>query len=177
MEALEKNIEVWANRLLNEAAINIQMGEIESGDKMKVDNSSDDSMEIDREGAGANLFSKEGEARKEELLSTNNPKSGGVELCRSARNKIESGKIQERVEVVQEKNNEISGKISPFAVFNFVDSSLLEKLASTSNINLGRSTKDIANSISTIQVNEIAKATLLAAKQRILMTKQKEKRV
>lgn len=81
------------------------------------------------------------------------------------------------MEVVQEKNNEISGKISPFTVFIFVDSSLLEKLASTSNINLGRSTKDIANSISTIQVNEIAKATLLAAKQRILMTKQKEKRV
>lgn len=77
MEALEKNIEVWANRLLNEAAINIQMGEIESGDKMKVDNSSDDSMEIDREGAGPTYSAKRGRLEKRSCFQQTTPRAEG----------------------------------------------------------------------------------------------------
>jgi hypothetical protein len=75
----------------------------------------------------------------------------------------------------EEENNEISGALSSFAVLNSIDPFLLENIATASNIVLGKHADEISKTISTIQANEIAKATMLEAKQKILQAKQKEK--
>jgi hypothetical protein len=172
METLEKIIEIRVEKLLKEAVINIQPSksaeDCNSGENMQIDATSYESMEIDWDRVGENLFSKEGGVDKGSMLSKTINKSVGAELRRSARNKMDNSKIQEKVEAAKKKNNEISGTLSSFVVFNSIDSSLLENLASASNIILGRHADEISKTISTIQANEIAKATLLEAKQKIL---------
>jgi hypothetical protein len=101
-------------------------------------------------------------------------KSVGTELRRSTRNRADGTKIQEKAEAAKKKNNEIPGTLSSFAVLNSVEPVSLENVASASNIVLGKRAVEISKTISTIQAKEIAKATLLEAKQRILQAKQKE---
>jgi hypothetical protein len=64
METLEKNIEVRAEKLLKEDVIKIQSSKNVEGsnseENMETDVNSDESMEIDWDRVGENLFSKEG---------------------------------------------------------------------------------------------------------------------
>jgi hypothetical protein len=64
METLEKNIELGAKKLLICFVIKIQPSknaeESNSGENMQTDVNSDESMEIDWDRVGENLFSKEG---------------------------------------------------------------------------------------------------------------------
>jgi hypothetical protein len=64
METLEKNIEVRAEKLLKEDVIKIQSSKnvegSDSGENMQIDVNSDESMEIDWDRVGENLFSEEG---------------------------------------------------------------------------------------------------------------------
>jgi hypothetical protein len=177
METLEKNIEVRAEKLLKAAVIKIQSSknaeESNSGENMQTDVNSDESMEIEWDRVGENLFSKEG-ADKGSLLSNTMNKSVAVELRRSTRNRSDGIKIQEKTEAVKKKNNEISGTLSSFTVLNSIDPFSLENVATASNIVLGKHADEISKTISTIQPKEIAKATLLEAKQKILQAKQKE---
>jgi hypothetical protein len=77
--------------------------------------------------------------------------------------------------VAKKKSNEISGTLSSFAIVNSVTHTMLENLASAGNINLGNSKDDISTTISTIQANELAKAALVAAKQKLDEQHHKEK--
>jgi hypothetical protein len=101
-------------------------------------------------------------------------KNVGTELRRSTRNRADGTKIQEKAEAVKKKNNEISGTLSSFTVLNSVEPVSLENVALASNIVLGKRAVEISKTISTIQAKEIAKATLLEAKHRILQAKQRE---
>jgi hypothetical protein len=85
-------------------------------------------------------------------------------LRRSNRNKEGGSKIQDREEAAKKNNNEISGKMSSFH-FNYVDPNFLENIAS--NINLGESAADISANISSIQANELAKATFVTVRQKV----------
>lgn len=49
--------------------------------------------------------------------------------------------------------------------FNYVDPNFLENIAS--NINLGESAADISANISSIQANELAKATFVTVRQKV----------
>jgi hypothetical protein len=64
METLERNIEVRTEKLLKEDVIKIQSSKnvenSDSGENMQIDANSDESMEIDWDRVGENLFSKEG---------------------------------------------------------------------------------------------------------------------
>jgi hypothetical protein len=64
METLERNIEVRTEKLLKEDVIKIQSSNnvenSDSGENMQIDANSDESMEIDWDRVGENLFSKEG---------------------------------------------------------------------------------------------------------------------
>jgi hypothetical protein len=102
-------------------------------------------------------------------------KSGTTVVRRSERNKSETRKIQDKAEAIKKKNNDISGKTSSFAILNSVDPSLLEKIATSSNINLGNAPEKIFATTSTIQAKELAKATLMVTKKRLAKhAKQKE---
>jgi hypothetical protein len=89
-------------------------------------------------------------------LSNTINKSVGAELRRSARNKSDGSKIQEKAEAAKKENNEISGTLSSFVVFNSIDPFLLENVATDSDIVLGKHANEISKTISTIQANEIA---------------------
>jgi hypothetical protein len=120
------------------------------------------------------IFSAKRGADKGSLLSNTTNKSVGTKLRRSTRNRADGTKIQEKAEAVKKKNNEIPGTLSSFVVLNSIEPVSLENVATASNIVLGKRTDEISKTISTIQAKEIAKATLLEAKQKILQAKQKE---
>jgi hypothetical protein len=94
-------------------------------------------------------------------------KSGGTKPRRSVRHANDSTKIQDKAEAAKKKLNEISGNISTFGVFTYVNPSNLENLVVPSNIKLGNSSEAAAAVIDTMQAKEMAKATLLAAKIRV----------
>jgi hypothetical protein len=138
MQEVEKRVEVREAKLLNESAINIQGGEEEvmkkedSGEVLTL-GSTDEDEEIDWDKLNKSFGTNEGIALTTEALK----KKEAAELRRSARNKSGECKIQGKAVAAKKKNNEISSKLSSFAIFNSVSHTMLENLASGSNINLG----------------------------------------
>jgi hypothetical protein len=177
MREVEKRVEVRATKLLNDSAINIKgseeevKGKEEESGEVLLSGSTDDDEEIDWDKLNKSFGTNEGIALTAEALK----KREAAELRRSARKKSGCGNIQDKVEAAKKKNNEISGTLSSFAIFNSVTQTMLENLASTSNINLGNSKDSISATISTIEANELAKAALVAAKQKLDEQQQEEK--
>jgi hypothetical protein len=77
------------------------------------------------------------------------------------------GSMLEKAKAAKKKNNELAGNLSYFAILNTVDTSHLEKLAKDSNIKLGDTSEKIASTISSLQANEIAKASILSARRKM----------
>jgi hypothetical protein len=89
--------------------------------------------------------------------------------------KVITAKSRTKMKPLKKKHNEISGNLSSFVVFNSVNPSILENLASTTNIKARNSSKEIATIIDTMQAKEITKSTLMVAKQRVIeLVMQKE---
>jgi hypothetical protein len=88
-------------------------------------------------------------------------------LRRSERNKGEKTHIQEKAEAAKKKSNELTGTPAALTVLNSIDNDHFLKLAKASNINMGDTVEKIAASLSPIQANERAQATILAAKKKM----------
>jgi hypothetical protein len=73
----------------------------------------------------------------------------------------------EKAEAAKKKNNEQTGNLPSFSILNTVDNNHQENLASDSSIKLGDIAEKIASTISTLQANEIAKASILSAKRKM----------
>jgi hypothetical protein len=172
MEELENKVEMRANKLLETAAINISTedsgmeGEKSKGLEGKESKSSsattDDDDEIDWDHIQESL---DNNLEVDVHLVKKNKET--IELRRSARHKGDMGSMLEKAEAAKKKSNELAGNLSYFAILNTVDNSHLEKLAKDSNIKLGDTSEKIASTISTLQANEIAKASILSARRKM----------
>jgi hypothetical protein len=171
MEELEKKVEMRANKLLETAAINISTedsgmeGEKSKGLEGKETKSSsattDDDDEIDW-----NHIQKSLDNNLEVDVQLVKKNKEAMELRQSARHKGDKGRMLEKAEAAKKKSNELTGNLSYFAILNTVDNSHLENLANDSNIKLGDTAEKIASTISTLQANEIAKASILYARRK-----------
>lgn len=94
-------------------------------------------------------------------------KKSPVVAQRKSSRKSNTDKIKNNVEAAKKKQNEIPGNISSFAVFNTISSSHLERVASTSNIDLEDSEQTVEENITVMQAQETARALVLAAKEKI----------
>jgi hypothetical protein len=74
---------------------------------------------------------------------------------------------RKKAEAAKKKSNKLTGTLPSLIVLNSIDNNHLIKLAKASNINLGDTAERIASSLSTLQANERAKATILAAKKKM----------
>jgi hypothetical protein len=172
MEELENKVEMRANKLLETAAINISTedsgmeGEKSKGLEGKESKSSsattDDDDEIDWDHIQESL---DNNLEVDVHLVKKNKET--IELRRSARHKGDMGSMLEKAEAAKKKSNELAGNLSYFAILNTVDNSHLEKLAKDSNIKLGDTSEKIASTISSLQANEIAKASILSARRKM----------
>jgi hypothetical protein len=165
MVELEKKVELRANKLVKESAITIRNEKRVSEEK--TGDSSENTLEeeeIDWDGVQVAL-----DANKEiDPMTFTRKKCGEANLHRSARIPNDNSKVLDKAEAVKKKHNEIPGTLSSFVVLNSVSPSALENLAVASNIILGASPEEIAVVIDTMQAKELAKATLLAAKVRVM---------
>jgi hypothetical protein len=75
--------------------------------------------------------------------------------------------IQEKAKAAKKKSNELTGTPAALTVLNSIDNGHFLKFAKASNINLGDTVEKIVASLSTIQANERAQATILAAKKKM----------
>jgi hypothetical protein len=164
MAELEKKIESRAQTLIDKPAINIPVEvpvSVGGEETEKINSSPSTDEEIDWDNVWSNL------GKPNIPTIPKEKKSETTTVRRSERNKSDTGKIQDKAEAIKKKSNEISGNTSSFAILNSVDSALLEKCATASNINLGNAPEKINAAISTIQAKELAKATLMATKKRL----------
>jgi hypothetical protein len=167
MAEIEKRVEQRANKLINDASINIHNEKGAAGEKVgSGSNNTSEGTEgelIDWDKIQVSLDSNQ-EIYPEAVTKK---KSGGEKLRRSIRHANDNCKVQDKAEAAKKKQNELPGNLSSFAVLNSVSSSILENLATVSNIKLGSSSDEIATVLDIIQAKELAKATLLATKIRV----------
>jgi hypothetical protein len=172
MEAVEKRVEIRANKLMETAAININMEGVETeGEEIKgvegkevgsMSATTEDDEEIDWDQVQDRL-----DKNMEVDIMAVKKRKEATALRRSERNKGEKTNIQEKAEAAKKKSNELTGTSAALTVLNSIDNDHFLKLAKASNINMGDTVEKIAASLSTIQANERAQATIQAAKKKM----------